>query len=180
MVLELLDRTLGPTSKRTQVRPNFHPSSILTTVSPLLTGPPASHSTFAVPSITGDYLRTMGPESFSSKSFRRPDSTLSRLHTVTQSIATPEPDCPGLHSTSSRSSPRPWTCHHTWERTVLSRMSAPRLLNFDRFYQPCLLHGRIPGIGEDCRPRTTWRPRTLVGSPIFPPFRLTGSACHAD
>ena len=30
------------------------------------------------------------------------------------------------------------------------------------------------GIGEDCRPRTTWRPLTLTGSPALPPLRLTG------
>ena len=36
------------------------------------------------------------------------------------------------------------------------------------------------GIGEDCRPRTTWRPLTLAGSPALPPLRLTGGFCHAD
>ena len=30
------------------------------------------------------------------------------------------------------------------------------------------------GIGEDCRPRTTWRPLTLAGSTVLPPLRLTG------
>ena len=58
-------------------------------------------------------------------------------------------------------------------------------MNFDRFHQPCLLPWRTPllppitagcwaGIGEDCRPRTTWRPLTLAGSPVLPPLRLTG------
>ena len=50
----------------------------------------------------------------------------------------------------------------------------PRPLNFDLFHQPYLLPWRTPycrrlrlawvGIGEDCRPRTTWRPLTLAGS----------------
>ena len=35
-------------------------------------------------------------------------------------------------------------------------------------------------VGEDCRPRTTWRPLTLAGSPALPPLRLTGGFCHAD
>ena len=35
------------------------------------------------------------------------------------------------------------------------------------------------GIGEDCRPRTTWRPHTLAGSAVLPPLRLTG-VFHAD
>ena len=46
-----------------------------------------------------------------------------RARTVTQSIATPEPSCPG-HPRSSRSSLRPWMCHHTWE-TLLSRVRCP-------------------------------------------------------
>ena len=55
---------------------------------------------------------------------RWPDSTSSRLRTeehdepVTQSIATPEPGCPGPHPRSSRSSLRPWMCHHTRELTI--------------------------------------------------------------
>ena len=80
-------------------------------------------------------------------------------------------------------------CHHTLEPTVLSRVSCrPCHLNFDRFYQPCLLPWRNPlmppkhdwllgrEIGEDCRPRTTWRPLTLAGSPVLPPLRLTGGS----
>ena len=36
------------------------------------------------------------------------------------------------------------------------------------------------GTGEDCHPRTTWRPLTLAGSPVLPTVNLTGSFCHAD
>ena len=32
-----------------------------------------------------------------------------------------------------------------------------------------LTAGCWAGIGEDCRPRTTWRPLTLAGSPVLPP-----------
>ena len=39
---------------------------------------------------------------------------------------------------------------------------------------------RTSRVGEDCRPRTTWRPLTLAGSPALPPLRLTGGVCHAD
>ena len=57
-------------------------------------------------------------------------------------------------------------CHHTREPTVLSRVSCrPPHLNVDRFHQPCLLPGRTSRIGEDCRPRTTWRPLTLFEQP---------------
>ena len=57
-------------------------------------------------------------------------------------------------------------CHHTQEPTVLSRLSCrPPHLNVDRFHEPCLLPGRTSRIGEDCRPRTTWRPLTLLVQP---------------
>ena len=36
------------------------------------------------------------------------------------------------------------------------------------------------GIGEDCRPRTTWRPLTLAGSPVLPPCTTHWRYCHAD
>ena len=53
-------------------------------------------------------------------------------------------------------------CHHIREPTVLSRVICrPFHLNIDRFHQPCLLPGRTSRIGEDCRPRTTWRPLTF-------------------
>ena len=57
-------------------------------------------------------------------------------------------------------------CHHTREPTVLCRVSCrPFHLSFDRFHQPYLSPGRPSRIGEDCRPRTTWRPLTLLGQP---------------
>ena len=60
-------------------------------------------------------------------------------------------------------------CRHTRELTVLCRVSCrPFHLNVDRFHQPCLLPGRTSRIGEDCRPRTTWRPLTLFGQPRSP------------
>ena len=54
-------------------------------------------------------------------------------------------------------------------------------MNFDRFHQLCLFLGRTSRVGEDCRPRTTWRPLALCGQPgsLFC-LRLTGSFCHAD
>ena len=36
------------------------------------------------------------------------------------------------------------------------------------------------GIGEDCRPRTTWRPLTLFGQPGSPSFATHWRYCHAD
>ena len=125
---------------------------------------------------------------------RRPDCTLSRVvalsaeendRPVTWSIATPEPGCPGPHRRSSRSSPRPWVCHHTREPTVLFRVRCrPLHLNIDRFHQHCLLPGRTSRRSEDCHPRTTWRPLTLFGQPgtssfashwRFLPRRLDGT-----
>ena len=78
-------------------------------------------------------------------------------------------------------------CHHTWEPTVLSRLSCrPPHLNFDRFHQPCLLPWRVPLLP----PIHGWllgRDRWGVGSPyhvattypfwaalFLPPSRLTG------
>ena len=72
-------------------------------------------------------------------------------------------------------------CHHTREPTVLSRVSCRSFhLNFDRFHQPCLLPGRTSRIGEDCRPRTTWRPLTLFGQPGSSSFAAHWRYCHAD
>ena len=88
-------------------------------------------------------------------------------------VSDPGARLPGLHLRLSRRSLRPWMCHHTWEPTVLSRVSCrPVSLNLDRFNQPCLLPWRNPllppitagcwaGISEDCRRRTTWRPLTV-------------------
>ena len=36
------------------------------------------------------------------------------------------------------------------------------------------------GIGEDCRPRTTWRPLTLFGQPGSHSFATHWRYCHAD
>ena len=36
------------------------------------------------------------------------------------------------------------------------------------------------GIGEDCRPRTTWRPLTLLVQPGSPSFATHWRYCHAD
>ena len=100
---------------------------------------------------------------------------------LTQPITTWEPGCPDLHPRSSRRSIRPWMRHHIKGLTVLSRVSCrPFHLNVDRFHQPCLLPGRTSRIGEDCRPRITWRPLTFCGQPGSSSSRLTGSFCHAD
>ena len=57
-------------------------------------------------------------------------------------------------------------CRHTREPTVLPRVSCrPSHLNIDRFHQLCLLLGRTSRVGEDCRPRTTWRPLSLLEQP---------------
>ena len=86
---------------------------------------------FSVPTITDGYTRTRQGYTIT-QPLRKPDCTLSRLFAllaeeydrpVTQSIATPEPGCPGPHARSSRSSLRPWMCHHTLEPTVLPRVS---------------------------------------------------------
>ena len=84
---------------------------------------------FAVPTITGGHARSWQCEDRHTQPLRKPDCTLSRLHSreydrpVTQSWATPEPRCPGPHLRSSVNSLRPWVCHHTREPTVLSRVS---------------------------------------------------------
>ena len=91
---------------------------------------------------------------------RWPDCTLSRLRAeeydrpVTQSIVTPEPS----------------SAHCTWILTVFTSLAC---------YNGALLSATETrlvwaGIGEHCRPRTTWRPLSLSGSPALPPLRLTG------
>ena len=83
--------------------------------------------TFPVPTTTDGYARTL----------RGPDCTLSRLtastakehdRPATQWIAIPAPgsELPlDRHPRSSRSSLRPWVCHHVREPTVLSRACSP-------------------------------------------------------
>ena len=87
-----------------------------------------------------------------------------RVRPVTQSIATPEPRRPGPHPRSSRSSLRPWLCHHTREPAVLSRVSCRPTPEHWPF-SPAL-----PVTLALSHPRTTWRPLTLAGSPVLPPW----------
>ena len=96
----------------------------------LLTGPPASpQAPLQCPRSRAATLELRGAGGFATWPLRRPDRTWSRLHSreydwpVTQPTATPEPRCHGTHLRSSRSSLRPWVCHHTREPTVLSRVS---------------------------------------------------------
>ena len=91
-----------------------------------------------------------------------------------------------LHPRSDSGRPlRPWVCHHTREPTVLSRVSCRPAAEFWPFTPalPVTLARPLTatetrlawtGIGEDCRPRTTWRPLALVGSPALPSSPLTG------
>ena len=82
---------------------------------------------------------------------------------MTQSIATPEPGCPGHHLRSSRSSQRPWMCHHPWSRNGLVRMSCrTEYWQFSRALPVTKAHSTKD---EDCHPRTTWRPLTLATNP---------------
>ena len=181
LVFGLLDCT-RPTSKRTPGRPPFHPKQVSTLelsyvqrAYPL----PADISAHD----HGRLRSSLVAAALVYLALRRPDCAFSRLtafiaeeydRPVTQSIATPEPGCPGPHPRSSRPEP-----------TVLSRWSCrPSHLNTDRFHQPCLLPGRTSRIGEDCRPRTAWRPLTLFGQPgssssashwRFLPRRLDGT-----
>ena len=131
----------------------------LTTTS--FTDPSASRNTPSVSTITDGNAQAGAAAHF--PPLRWPDCTLSRLRAeeydwpVTQSIATPEP--------SSRTIP------------TLDRSCRPPHLNVDRFHYPgasrychrCTA-GCWAGTGEDCRPRTTWRPLTLFGQPGSPSF----------
>ena len=156
-----------PLSRRISERTPFHPKGVSTHSSQRAHPLPAT--LFSVSTITDGNARIGSRSTF--LPLRWPDCTLSRLRVeehdrpVTQSIATPEPDFPDLHPRSSRSSLRPWVCHHTQEPTVSFGVSCrPFYLNVDRFHQPCPLPARTSRIGEDCRPRTTWRPHTLFGA----------------
>ena len=149
------------------------------------TSPPEAdffvESPFSVPTITNSYARIGSHSSY--LPLHRPDCALSRPpcggvrsanDPVTQSIATPEP--------SSRTiTTQDQLLVACWSRECVAtpgtRRSCPG-------WAACLLPWRTPyclrlrlawaGIGEDCRPRTTWRPLTLAGSPVLPPMRLTG------
>ena len=65
--------------------------------------------------------------------------------------------------------------------------AAAQHLNMNRFHQPCLLPWRTPhchqtrlSVGQDCRPRTKWRPVILAGSPFLPPCATHWRYCHPD
>ena len=158
LVFGLSDCT-RPTSKRTPGRPPFHPKQVSTLelsyvqrAYPL----PADISAHD----HGRLRSSLVAAALVYLALRRPDCTFSRLtafiaeeydRPVTQSIATPEPGCPGPHPRSSRP-----------EADGLVQGELPPI-SPDRFHQPCLLTGRTSRIGEDCRPRTAWRPLTLFG-----------------
>ena len=81
------------------------------------------------------------------------------------------------HTRSDAGRPQePWVCHHTREPTVLSRLSCrpPHLIFLTVFTSLACSPRRTSRVGEDCRPRITWRPLTLAGSPALPPLLLTG------
>ena len=106
----------GDQSERTQERPPLHPSTHSWPWPRALTGPPASRSTFSVPTITGGHART-GPRWTAprfSKPIRGPDCTLSWIQVALVST---------LDRTEPSHSPRPWMCRHIREPTVLSRVS---------------------------------------------------------
>ena len=139
-------RAPGPHTADIQAHPGaitFPPEGSVN--APISTAHPLPAESFSVPTITDSYARARWPQHLITLPLRRPDCTLSRLpaipeehdRPVTQSIAIPEPGCPGLHPRSSRSSQRPWVCHHTREQPVVSRVSSrPSHLNIDRFHQP--------------------------------------------
>ena len=162
MFFGLLTGSHDRLSRRTPGRTPFHPCAVL---------PRPASRTHPLPATPFQWPRsrtaTLGWEAAAPfLPSRRPDCTLSRLRAeeydrpVTQSIATPEPSSRTIpHPGSDAGRPlEPWVCRHTREPTVLSRVSCrPFHLNIDRFHQPCLLPGRTSRMGEDCRPRTTWR-----------------------
>ena len=161
--------------RRTRGRTPFHPSHIAGLGTARFVGPSASRNTFAVSTITDGNVRIGGRSHL-------PALTLAWLYTEPSPCGGVRPagdlvdSDPGVvfeddpHPRSDAGRPlEDWVCRHTREPTVLSRVSCrPPHLNFDRFHQPCLIPGRTSRMGEDCRPRTTWRPLTLAGSPALP------------
>ena len=123
---------------------------------PLLSSSQWAHphpaDTFSVPAITDGYARTTWPKHFHPETYvgLPVHWAVSLLREGTtgqwQSRQRPRSQVKLVpHPRSSRSSPRPWMHHHT-QPTVLSRVSCrPLHLYIDRFHQPCLLPGRIPG-----------------------------------
>ena len=118
-------RALGLPRPRAHPRATTFPpvASILATASALSAGPPASHSTLSVLTITGGSARDLRCEHRWGSPLRGSDCALSRVRSeydgpVTQSAGTPEPGFPGPHLRSSGARFWPWMCHHTWESTV--------------------------------------------------------------
>ena len=127
-------------------------------------GPSASRSTFSVSTITDGNARIGGRSTF-------PALTLACLYIEPSPCGGVRPACdpvdsdPGAvfeddpHPGSDAGRPQePRVCRHTWEPTVLSRVSCrPSHLNFDRFHQPSLFYchrntaGCWAGIGGACR-----------------------------
>ena len=146
MIVGLLTSTPVRLSRRTPGRSPFHPRWAVNAALP--TGPSASRVTFSVTTITDGNAR-IGSGG---------DPVDSDRGAVFEDDLHPRSDAG--HQLEN------WVCHHTQEPTVLSRVSCrPFHLEFDCFHQPCLLPGRTSRKGEDCRPRTTRRPLTLLGQP---------------
>ena len=154
----------------------------------LPTGPSASRITFSVTTITDGNARIGGRSTF-------PALSLAWLYIESspcggvRPAADPVDSDPGavfeddLHPRPDAGRPlEPWVCHHTREPTVLSRVSCrPLHLNFDRFHQPCLLHGAHFqdrwGLSSPYHVAATY---PYWSNPALPPLRLTGGFCHAD
>ena len=103
---------------------------------------PLPTNTCPVPTITDGYARARWPQRLFTWLYVEPSPFCVRVRgRWRQGQVNLE-----RHSSSSRSSLRPWVCHNTRELTVLSRVSSrPFHLNIDRFHQPCLSPGRHPG-----------------------------------
>ena len=190
MILRLLTGSPDRLSKRTPRRSPFHPKQTLCGVT-FQRAHPLPAKTFSVSTITDGNARIGGRSTF-------PALTLAWLYIEPSPCGGVRPagdpvdsdpsvvfeDDPNPRSDAGRP-PEPWVCHHTREPTVLSRVSyRPFHLDVDRFHQPCLSPGRTSRISEDCRPRTTWRPLTILGQPgsssfashwRFLPRRLDGT-----
>ena len=149
MIFGFFDLLLA-TSRRTSGRSPFHPKQTLREVT--YNGPIRfPQNTFF--SCRRSRTATRNPGGHSTPSdLRTPYCTSSRLRAeeydrpVTQSMATPEPSSRTIPTLDRAVAlPDSSVCHHTWEPTVLSKVSCrPSHLNVDRFHQPCLLPWRNP------------------------------------
>ena len=185
--LRALDRT-RPTSKRTPWRSPFHQPEARWPLSQLFwRAPTLPAAPFQCRRSRAATLGPVATKTAGSLPFRRPDCTLSRLHTskeydrqVTQSIGTPEPGFCEPHPRSSRSSLRPWLCHPTLEPTVLSRMSCcplPWIMTVFTSLACCQGTFRnIWGLSSPYHVATTYP----CGQPSLPSLGLTRGNCHAD